>query len=193
VDKQDVLRKGDETMVVNCEEVWREISNYLDGEVDAGVRAAMDDHIRECQRCSAVLAGTRNVMELYGDERMVEVPLGFSYRLQRRLDENAHPSRRTFFGWMVAAAAAVLVAGSFEVARSTTAGRTLRSEHAQPGKGVPPDMMVLIYPDGKTFHVAGCTYILDKTNLRSVQAREALREGYVPCTRCMKKYLNESA
>ena len=85
-------------MVVNCEEVWREISNYLDGEVDAGLRSAMDEHIRGCQRCSAVLAGTRNIVELYGDERMVEVPLGFSYRLQRRLDENTHPSRRTFFG-----------------------------------------------------------------------------------------------
>jgi hypothetical protein len=176
-------------MVVNCEEVWREISNYVDGEVDAGLRAAMDDHILGCKRCSAVLAGTRNVVELYGDERMVEVPLGFSYRLQRRLDENAHPSRRTFFGWMVAAAAAVLVAGSFEVARSSSGGRTLRSEHAQSGNRVPPDMMVLIYPDGKTFHVAGCTFILDKAHLRSVEAREAMREGYVPCVRCMKKYL----
>jgi hypothetical protein len=29
--------------------------------------------------------------------------------------------------------------------------------------------------------------------LRSVQAREALQEGYVPCIRCMKKYLNETA
>lgn len=176
-------------MVVNCEEVWREISNYVDGEVDAGLRAAMDDHILGCKRCSAVLAGTRNVVELYGDERMVEVPLGFSYRLQRRLDENAHPSRRTFFGWMVAAAAAVLVAGSFEVARSSSGGRTLRSEHAQSGNRVPPDMMVLIYPDGKTFHVAGCTFILDKAHLRSVEAREAMREGYVPCVRCMKTYL----
>ncbi len=176
-------------MVVNCEEVWREISNYVDGEVDAGLRAAMDDHILGCKRCSAVLAGTRNVVELYGDKRMVEVPLGFSYRLQRRLDENAHPSRRTFFGWMVAAAAAVLVAGSFEVARSSSGGRTLRSEHAQSGNRVPPDMMVLIYPDGKTFHVAGCTFILDKAHLRSVEAREAMREGYVPCVRCMKTYL----
>jgi len=121
------------------------------------------------------------------------VPLGFSYRLQRRLDENAHPSRRTFFGWMVAAAAAVLVAGSFEVARSSGVRRTLRSEHAQPGRGVPPEMMVWVYPDGKTFHVLGCEYILDKTHLRTVAAREALREGYVPCVRCMKKYLNEQA
>jgi len=180
-------------MVVKCEEVWREISNYLDGDVDVGLRAAMDEHFLGCKRCSAVLAGTRNVVELYGDERMVEVPLGFGYRLQRRLDENTHPTRRTFFGWMVAAAAAMLVAGSFEVARSSGIGRNLRSEHAQPGKRVPPDMMVLIYPDGKTFHVAGCTYILDKTHLRSVAAREALREGYVPCVRCMKKYLNERA
>ena len=175
-------------MVVNCEEVWLEISNYLDGEVDGGLRTAIDEHLRGCKRCSSVLAGMRNVVELYGDDRMAEVPLGFSYRLQRRLDENAHPSRRTFFGWMVDAAAGVLVAGSIEVARSSV-GRPLRSEHAQPGKGVPPNMMVLVYPDGKTIHGAGCTYILDRTHLRSVQAREALREGYVPCVRCMKKYL----
>jgi len=181
-------------MVVNCEEVWREISNYLDGEVDAGRRAAMDEHFRGCKRCTSVLEGMRNVVQLYGDERMVEAPLGFGYRLQRRLGENAHPTRRTFFGWMVAAAAAVLVAGSLEVARSSGFGRTqLRSEHAQPGKGVPPEMMVWVYPDGKTFHVLGCEYILDKTHLRTVVAHEALREGYVPCVRCMKKYLNEQA
>jgi hypothetical protein len=180
-------------VVMNCEEVWREISNYVDGEVEAGRRAAMDEHFRGCKRCSSVLEGMRNVVQLYGDERMVEVPLGFSYRLQRRLDENAHPSRRTFFGWMVAAAAGVLVAGSFEAARSSAGRRPLRSEHAQPGKGVPPEMMVLVYPDGKTFHRAGCEYILDKTHLRTVQAREAQREGYVPCVRCMKKYLNENA
>ena len=33
-DQQVVFRKGDEAMVVNCEEVWREVSNYLDGEVE---------------------------------------------------------------------------------------------------------------------------------------------------------------
>jgi len=180
-------------MVVNCEEVWSEISNYLDGELEAGRGAAMDEHFRGCKRCSAVLAGTRNVVELYGDERIADVPLGFSYRLQRRLDENAHPSRRTFFGWMVAAAATLLVAGGFEVARSSGVHKTLRSEHAQPGRGVPPEMMVLVYPDGKTFHVAGCPFILDKPHLRTLAAREAMREGYVPCTRCMKKYLNEAA
>jgi hypothetical protein len=180
-------------MVINCEEVWREISNYLDGEVDAGMRTAMEEHFRGCKRCTSVLDGTRNVVQLYGDERMFELPLGFSHRLHRRLEDNMQPSRRTFFGWMVAAAAAVLVAGSFELARSSVSRQPeLRSEHANPGNGVPPGMMVLVYPNGKTFHRAGCVYIHDKAHLRTIAAREALHEGYVPCVRCMKDYLTEN-
>lgn len=177
-------------MVVNCEDVWREISNYLEGDVDASTRAAMDDHIRDCKRCTAVLEGTRNVIQLYGDERMFQAPLGFSQRLHRRLDENIHSSRRGFFGWMVAAAAAVLVAGAFEVSRSSVFSRPEpRSEHAQPGSGVPPDLMVLVSTDGKTFHASGCPFIHDKAHVRTIAAREAMKEGYAPCVRCMRKYL----
>ncbi len=178
-------------MVVRCEEVWREVSNYLDGEVDAGLRAAIEEHVRGCQRCAAVLDGTRNVIRLYGDERMLEVPLGFSRRLQRRLEGNMASSRRSFFGWMVAAAAAALVAGAFEVARSAVFSRpSLRSEHAQAANHVPPDMTVVVAENGKTFHVAGCKFIHDKARVRTLSAREAEQEGYAPCVRCMKKYLN---
>ncbi|MGB6248146.1 MAG: zf-HC2 domain-containing protein [Terriglobales bacterium] len=177
-------------MVVSCEQVWREISNYLDGEVDANLRSAMEEHIHGCKRCTAVLDGMRNVVELYGDERMVEVPLGFSHRLHRRLEENMPGNRRTFLGWMVAVAAAILVAGSFELARSSVFSRpALRSEHAQPGRGVPPDMLVVVSTGGKTFHVPGCRFIHDKAHIQIIQAREAMREGYAPCVRCLKKYL----
>jgi Putative zinc-finger len=178
-------------MVVNCEEVWREVSNYLDGEVDPGLRAAMEEHFRGCKHCTAVLEGTRNLIQLYGDERMLQAPLGFSYRLHRRLAENMPGSRRSFLGWMVAAAAAVLVVGSFEVGSSSVFARPeLRSVHAQPATGVPPDMMVVVAEDGKTFHAAGCSFIHDKAHLRTIAAREALQEGYAPCVRCMRKYLS---
>ena len=180
-------------MVVQCEEVWREISNYLEGEVDPGLRAAMEEHFRGCKHCTAVLDGTRNVIRLYGDERMFEVPLGFSQRLHRRLEENMPGSRRSFLGWMVAAAAAVLVVGSFEAGSSSVFSRpALRSEHAQPGTGVPPDMMVVVAADGKTFHAAGCRFIHDKARLRTIAASQALREGYAPCVRCMRKYLKHA-
>ncbi len=180
-------------MVVSCEEVWREVSNYLDGEVEPVLRVAMQEHIRGCKRCAAVLEGTRNVIQLYGDERMLEVPLGFSQRLHQRLDENMPATRRSFLGWMVAAAAACLVAGTIEVARSSTfRGPELRSEHAQPGIGVPPNMMVVVSEDGKLFHVAGCEFIHEKTKLRTITAAEASRQGYSPCVRCMKKYLTNA-
>lgn len=91
----------------------------------------------------------------------------------------------------IAVAAAVVVAGSFEVARSSVFSHSeLRSEDAQPGNGVPLDMMVVVATDGKTFHVPGCPFIHDKARLRTIAAREAMREGYAPCVRCMKKYLS---
>jgi len=170
--------------------VWREVSNYLDGEVEPDLRAAVEEHVRGCKRCTAVVDGTRNVIQLYGDERMLEVPLGFSRRLERRLDANLSGSRRSFFGWMVAAAAAFLVAGAFEVARSFGSNQSApRSELAQQAVGIPPDLMVVVAEEGKTFHVAGCTFVHDKARLRSISAEEAMREGYAPCIRCMKKYL----
>ena len=57
---------------VSCKQVWREISNYLEGDVDAGLRTAMDEHFRSCKRCASVLEGTRNVIRLYSDERMID-------------------------------------------------------------------------------------------------------------------------
>lgn len=181
-------------MVVNCEHVWREVSNYLDGEVDPGLRAAIEEHVRGCKQCTAVVDGMRNIIQLYGDERMVEVPLGFSRRLHQRLQSDMPGSRRSFFGWMVAVAATVLLMGGFEVARSSVFGRPgLRSEHARASSRVPPDMMVIVAEDGKTFHIAGCPFIHDRARLRTIPARQAEQEGYAPCVRCMKKYLDTTA
>jgi Putative zinc-finger len=181
-------------MVVRCEDVWREVSNYLDNEVEPELRAAIEEHVRGCKRCTAVVDGTRNVIQIYGDERMVEVPLGFSRRLHRRLEGNVASARRSFLGWLVAAAATVLVAGAFEVAKSSVFRRPgLRSEHARASDHVPPDMMVVVAEDGKTFHVAGCPFIHDKSHLRTITAREAEQQGYAPCIRCMKKYLDPGA
>jgi len=180
-------------MVVTCEQVWSEVSNYLDNEVDPGLRGAIEEHVRGCKSCTAVLDGTRNVIQLYGDERILEVPLGFSHRLHRRLDENMPRSRRTFLGWMVAAAATFLVVGGIEVARSTSRGPEVRSELAKRGSGVPPEMMVVVSENGRLFHVAGCDYIHERDKLRTVTAAEAENEGYVPCVRCLRKYLVTNA
>lgn len=181
-------------MVINCEDVWREVSNYLDGEGDPELRAAFERHVHACKRCAAVLEGTRNVVQLYRDERMQDVPLGFSRRLHQRLESDMLPSRRRFLGWIVATGATAVVIGGFEAASSSLVGRhALRSQHARAATRVPPDMQVIVAENGKTFHVEGCPFIHGKTGLRTIPALEAEREGYAPCVRCMKKYLDATA
>ncbi|MFZ2009504.1 MAG: zf-HC2 domain-containing protein [Candidatus Sulfotelmatobacter sp.] len=182
--------------MLNCEQVWREISNYVDGDVDAGLRSAMDEHFRTCAHCASVLVGTRNVVRLYGDERMLEVPAGFGQRLEKRLEKrlvkNAAGSGRgwsSWSAWLVPVAALLLIAGGVMLTNSLTGGRFMRSHHAEPANNIPPDLVVVVSDGSKLFHVPGCPFIHDKASERTTTAKEAIRDGYVPCTRCLRQYL----
>ena len=177
---------------VSCEQVWREISNYVENDLDAGLRSAMDEHFHTCQKCASLLAGMRNVIQLYGDERMIEVPTGFGKRLERRLEQSARVRNRgwsTWSAWLVPVAALVLIAGGVRVASSLAVPAPLLSEHAQPARDVPGDMLVVVSAGAKDFHVAGCDFIHNKNKERTLTAKEAIEQGYVPCVRCMRKYL----
>ena len=178
---------------VNCERVWREISNYVDGEVEPTLRTAMDEHLRSCTKCASVLAGTRNVIDLYGDERMIEIPAGYGRRLEKRLAQSARVGGSrwsTWSAWLVPVAALALIAGGLRFANSLSVGEPLKSEHAQPAHDIPPDMMVVVSADAKLFHVPGCDAIHNKDKERRLTAKEAMREGYVPCVRCLRQYLH---
>lgn len=181
---------------INCEQVWKEISNYIEGDVAPAMRIAMDDHFHACQRCRSVLEGTQNVLRLYRDERMIDVPSGFGRRLEKRLTQNVRAQRRnwsTWSAWLIPVAALALFAGGLRWANSSTGAHPLRSEHAQQGTHIPPDMKVVVSEGARDFHVPGCDLIHNKDKERTLTAREAIREGYVPCVRCMRKYLQTAS
>jgi hypothetical protein len=67
---------------ISCVEVLREVSNYVDNDVDRELRERMEEHFKGCEHCLAVLDGTRNIVRLVGDGRSFEVPAGFSGRLR---------------------------------------------------------------------------------------------------------------
>jgi hypothetical protein len=185
-----------ENQKLNCEQIWREVSNYIDGEVDATLRSSMDEHFRTCQRCASVLAGTRNVVQIYGDERMLEVPAGFSRRLERRLTQNAAVKGRrwsSWAAWLVPVAAIALIVGGLKFANTFTFRNFIKSQHALPANNIPPDLVVVVSSGSKLFHVPGCKYIHDKASERTLTAKEAMQDGYVPCTRCLRQYLKTSA
>jgi hypothetical protein len=181
---------------IRCEQVWIEVSNYVEGDVDAALRTTMEEHFRTCPKCKSVLEGMQNVIQLYGDERMIEVPAGFSRRLERRIVQSSKLRSRgwsVWSAWLVPAAAMVLIAGGIRIASSATVPHPLRSEHAQPARNIPPDMIVVVSDGAKDFHRPGCPVIHNKDQERTLTAQDAIRQGYVPCVRCLRKYLETVA
>jgi hypothetical protein len=169
---------------IKCEEVWREISNYLDNDVDPS-------HFSECRRCKSILDGMRNVVSLYQNERIF-VPSGdFHRRLHGWLTDRIEGPRGSWWGWIAAtgfvgaAAALILITG--------VGGRAqprLRAEMSQPAIQT-PQPLVAVVEAGKLFHNPHCSVIHGK--FRMMTPEEAVREGYTPCARCLGADLRSAA
>jgi len=72
---------------INCLEVIRELSNYIDKDVSAELRSEIEAHLPNCAHCTAVHDGLRNTVSLMADGRSFELPQGFSQRLRSRLSD----------------------------------------------------------------------------------------------------------
>lgn len=179
--------------VVQCEQVWEQISDYIDGDVDAGLRVTLEEHIQGCPRCRSVLDGTRNILALYGDERLFKVPMGYGWRMQRRLASDMRSRRRTVLGWLVATAAVALVSGSVVLAnRVGGSSGSNKSVMAKLGH-VPAELEVVVTDHGKLFHIKECPFVHAEDHPRALTAAEAEAQGYVPCVRCLGQYVGELA
>jgi Putative zinc-finger len=174
-------------MGISCEEVWRDISDYIDDDLDPDQRAALDQHFVECRHCAALLDGTRNVIGLYRDHRVLAPPDGFHERLYRRLEENTTSSRRSFLAWTLTAAAAVpLGLALFSARRLILPTRHTQNPSSEPdGRQVPETVAISQDQDDKLYHVAGCSHLHGKPTFLSV--KEAIRAGYTPCVYCIGK------
>ena len=73
-------------MVIECKHVWEHISGYLDETLSDETRNLVQKHLDHCEICSAVLDSTRNIIILMADDRVFELPVGFSERLHARID-----------------------------------------------------------------------------------------------------------
>jgi anti-sigma factor RsiW len=73
-------------VVIECKHVWNYISEYLDGTLSQEIREAVQKHLEHCEICSAILDSTRNLIILTADDRVFELPVGFSERLHARID-----------------------------------------------------------------------------------------------------------
>ena len=77
-------RKADAipSWVISCREVLRELSNYIESDLDAGLRSQIDTHLSQCAHCTAIYEGTNNLLRLVAGGKVFELPEGFSQRLR---------------------------------------------------------------------------------------------------------------
>jgi len=72
-------------MVIECKHVWNYLSDYLDNSLSPETKELVQRHLEHCEICSAILDSTRNIVVLTADDRVFELPIGYSERLHARL------------------------------------------------------------------------------------------------------------
>jgi len=71
--------------LLNCKKVLREISSYLDGDLDEELKRVLEAHIKMCHHCQVVFDTTRKTIELYCDGKLFPLPDEVRSRLHEAL------------------------------------------------------------------------------------------------------------
>ena len=71
--------------MINCNDVFNEISNYLDGEVDEAVKQDLREHLKKCHKCQVIVDTCRKTIELYCDGKVFPLPDPVRDRLHEAL------------------------------------------------------------------------------------------------------------
>jgi len=70
---------------LNCQGVIREISNYIDGELELSAKRELEGHLEECEECKMVVDQTRLTVNVFCDSKAVELPGEVKSRLHEAL------------------------------------------------------------------------------------------------------------
>jgi len=75
---------------LNCKGVIREISDYIDGDLDLSVKQELERHLEDCGDCKMVVDQTRLTVEVFCDSKPVELPAEVRSRLHDALHRKLH-------------------------------------------------------------------------------------------------------
>ena len=75
---------------MNCKGVIREISNYIDGELDLSVKQELERHLEHCEDCKMVVDQTRLTVNVFCGSKPVELSSEVKSRLHDALHRKLH-------------------------------------------------------------------------------------------------------
>lgn len=74
--------------MVSCKKLARNLSAYIEGDLDWEFCGEIERHLSYCRRCSVLLDSVRKVLVISGDEQTFELPIGYEERLRSFLDKH---------------------------------------------------------------------------------------------------------
>ena len=77
---------------MNCEEVQKYLSDFLDKSLDVERTQEIEDHLAACSLCSEEVASLAECHRLVSGLPVVEPPVGFTNRVMAEVREAAHPA-----------------------------------------------------------------------------------------------------
>jgi anti-sigma factor RsiW len=68
-----------------CQQILNHISDYVDGELEAGLCVELEAHLVGCRNCRVMVDTVRKTITLYHAQAPTELPSGVEERLYRVL------------------------------------------------------------------------------------------------------------
>jgi anti-sigma factor RsiW len=75
---------------LNCNGVIRELSSYIDGELELAVRQELERHLEHCKDCVLILDQTKKSVQMLCDSQPIPLPADLRSRLHAALREKMH-------------------------------------------------------------------------------------------------------
>jgi predicted anti-sigma-YlaC factor YlaD len=70
---------------VNCRNIVKELSNYLDEALDTTLKASIEKHLEHCEDCKVVVDTTKQTIQIYCNSEPAPLPEDTRQRLRDAL------------------------------------------------------------------------------------------------------------
>jgi predicted anti-sigma-YlaC factor YlaD len=78
---------------VNCRNIVKELSNYLDESLDSSLRASIEKHLEHCEDCRIVVDTTKQTIQIFCNAEPAPLPEETRQRLRAALKERLGRAR----------------------------------------------------------------------------------------------------
>ena len=80
---------------MKCSDFLHELTDYLDGAIDAPTKAELEEHLAWCHNCYVVADTTKKTIEIYRDSKLYELPENLRSRLRTAIVAKCQSRKKT--------------------------------------------------------------------------------------------------